>query len=54
MNSFQLFLGQIQTAPEILKMRVLQVVFDVLMVHDRDFLGPNNTNVRIYLSFWPL
>lgn len=49
LNSFQLFLGQIQTAPEILKMRVLQVVFDVLMVHDRDFLGPNNTNVRISL-----
>lgn len=45
MNSIQLFLSQIQSAPEVLKLRVLQVVFDVLMVHDRDFLGPNNPNV---------
>ena len=45
LNSFQLFLGQIQTAPELLKLRVLQVVFDILMVHDRDFFG-NNANVR--------
>ncbi|OAX38286.1 hypothetical protein K503DRAFT_718426 [Rhizopogon vinicolor AM-OR11-026] len=37
LNSFQLFLGQIQTAPEVLKIRVLQIVFDILMVHENDF-----------------
>lgn len=45
MNSFQLFLSQVQTAPEVLKIRVLHIVFDILMVHDRDFLGPNSANV---------
>ncbi|TFK48905.1 ARM repeat-containing protein [Heliocybe sulcata] len=39
LNSFQLFLSQVQAAPELLKTRVLQIVFDILMVHDRDFLG---------------
>ncbi|KIK98064.1 hypothetical protein PAXRUDRAFT_824294 [Paxillus rubicundulus Ve08.2h10] len=39
LNSFQLFLGQIQAAPEVLKTRVLQIVFDILMVHEGDFLG---------------
>ncbi|TFY65773.1 hypothetical protein EVG20_g5314 [Dentipellis fragilis] len=39
LNSFQLFLSQVQSAPENLKVRVLQVVFDVLMVHDTDFLA---------------
>ncbi|KAG1861260.1 nuclear condensing complex subunit [Suillus subluteus] len=39
LNSFQLFLGQIQTAPEVLKIRVLQIVFDILMVHENDFLN---------------
>ncbi|KAI9511024.1 nuclear condensing complex subunit [Russula earlei] len=39
LNSFQLFLSQVQTAPEVLKLRVLQVVFDVLMVHESDFLA---------------
>ncbi|KAG2136706.1 nuclear condensing complex subunit [Suillus clintonianus] len=39
LNSFQLFLGQIQTAPEVLKIRVLQIVFDILMVHEHDFLS---------------
>lgn len=46
LNSFQLFLSQIQAAPEVLKIRVLQIVFDILMVHDRDFLGPGSSNVR--------
>ncbi|KAF9225668.1 hypothetical protein BS17DRAFT_777480 [Gyrodon lividus] len=39
LNSFQLFLGQIQAAPEVLKTRVLQIVFDILMVHEGDFMG---------------
>ena len=45
MNSFRLFIGQIQSAPELLRVRVLQIMFDILMVHDRDFLGLDNSNV---------
>lgn len=44
-NSLQLFLGQIQTNPGVLKMRVLQIVFDILMVHKSEFLGANSANV---------
>lgn len=39
LGSFQLFLKQIQQSPEELKIRVLYVVFDVMMVHEGDFLG---------------
>lgn len=45
LNSFQLFLGQVQTAPEVLKTSVLHIVFDILMVHEGDFLGPGSANV---------
>ena len=38
LNSFQLFLNQIQNAPEDLKVKVLQVVFDILMVYDDELL----------------
>ncbi|KAI0090375.1 nuclear condensing complex subunit [Irpex rosettiformis] len=51
MNSFQLFLSQVQAAPEPLKVRVLHVVFDILMVHDKDFLGPNSTNGERIIEF---
>lgn len=47
LNSFQLFLGQIQSAPEVLKIRVLQIVFDILMVHEGEFLGKDNAGVRL-------
>lgn len=59
LNSFQLFLGQIQTAPEVLKIRVLQIVFDILMVHENDFMskergavGNNYLNCRSVLIFY--
>lgn len=45
LNSFQLFLSQVQAAPEVLKLRVLQIIFDILMVHDAEFLGKGNVNV---------
>lgn len=45
LNSFQLFLGQVQAAPEVLKTSVLHIVFDILMVHEGDFLGPGSVNV---------
>lgn len=50
LNSFQLFLGQIQTAPEILKIRVLQIVFDILIVHEGEFLGKGGVGVRLISS----
>jgi condensin complex subunit 3 len=52
LNSFQLFLNQIQTSPEILKLRVLQVVFDMLMVHEPDFLAKGSENVCYFHSSW--
>jgi hypothetical protein len=59
LNSFQLFLGQIQTAPEVLKIRVLQIVFDILMVHEADFLikeggavGNNSFNLILCSPFY--
>ena len=38
-RSLQLFLNQISGAPTPFKLRLLQVVFDVLMVHESDFLS---------------
>ncbi|TFY58884.1 hypothetical protein EVJ58_g6127 [Rhodofomes roseus] len=38
MNSFQLFLNQVQSAPDDLKTKVLQVIFDILMVYDEELL----------------
>ena len=52
LNSFQLFLSQVQTAPEVLKLRVLQVVFDVLMVHEGDFLANASVGVRRFCYLW--
>jgi condensin complex subunit 3 len=46
LNSFQLFLSQVQSSPEVLKTRVLQIVFDMLMVHEGDFLGKGAVGVR--------
>ncbi|OBZ78081.1 Condensin complex subunit 3 [Grifola frondosa] len=51
LNSFQLFLGQIQSAPELLKLRVLQIVFDILMVHEGAFLGPGSPNGDRIIEF---
>ncbi|KAA1474990.1 ARM repeat-containing protein [Dentipellis sp. KUC8613] len=50
-NSLQLFLSQVQTAPENLKVRVLQVVFDVLMVHDADFLAKDSPQAERMVEF---
>ncbi|KDQ54411.1 hypothetical protein JAAARDRAFT_60793 [Jaapia argillacea MUCL 33604] len=46
----------LQSAPEVLKIRVLQVVFDILMVHDRDFLAKDTVAgdriVEFLLHIW--
>ena len=39
MNSFQLFLNQIKSAPEPLRIKVLQIVFDIMMSYDKELLG---------------
>ncbi|KAH9837531.1 nuclear condensing complex subunit [Rhodofomes roseus] len=51
LNSFQLFLGQVQAAPEVLKTSVLHIVFDILMVHEGDFLGPGSANGDRIVTF---
>ena len=33
-NSFKIFLAQVKSSPEQLKIRILQVVFDIIMVHE--------------------
>ncbi|KAK1232890.1 chromosome condensation complex Condensin, subunit G [Marasmius sp. AFHP31] len=38
-NSFQLFLSQVQSAHEELKLNVLKIIFDLLILYDGDFLG---------------
>ncbi|KAF8424272.1 nuclear condensing complex subunit [Boletus edulis BED1] len=51
LNSFQLFLSQVQSAPEVLKTRVLQIVFDMLMVHEADFLGKGGIGSERIIEF---
>jgi hypothetical protein len=47
-----LFLSQIQTAPEDLKLKVLQIVFDMLMVYEKEFFGLSEEIVSFaYLYF---
>ena len=50
-SSFQLFLQQVKAAPEVLKVRVLQIIFDILMVHEGVFLGPNSANNEMIILF---
>ena len=39
LNSFQLFLGQVQSSPDELKLKVLQVIFDILLTYDYEFFS---------------
>ncbi len=47
LGSFQLFLNQVQAAPETLKIRILHTVFDILMVHEGDLLANPDVGVNI-------
>ncbi|KAI0674717.1 nuclear condensing complex subunit [Trametes maxima] len=51
LSSFQLFLSQVQSAPEVLKLRVLQIIFDILMVHEGAFLGAGSANGARIVDF---
>ncbi|KIK68659.1 hypothetical protein GYMLUDRAFT_68514 [Collybiopsis luxurians FD-317 M1] len=50
-SSFQLFLNQVQAAPEDLKLKVLQIVFDLLIMYDREFLGRSDDISHQIVSF---
>ncbi|KAG6887175.1 hypothetical protein C0992_000306, partial [Termitomyces sp. T32_za158] len=39
LGSFQLFFGQVQNAPEEVRLRVLQVIFDLLVMYDEEFFS---------------
>jgi len=47
LSSFQLFLNQVQTAPDDLKLQLLQVVFDLLMVYHQEFWGRSEEIVSL-------
>ena len=46
LSSFQLFVSQVQSAPEELKVQVLQVIFDLLFLYNQEFLGGSEDVVR--------
>jgi condensin complex subunit 3 len=49
-QSFNLFLSQVQVekkTPEQLKLRVLQAIFDIIMVHEQDFLDKGSDKVSV-------
>ena len=47
LGSFQLLLGQIQTSPEVIKIPAIQILFDILMVHEGAFLGKRDATVKM-------
>ncbi|EMD37496.1 hypothetical protein CERSUDRAFT_154154 [Gelatoporia subvermispora B] len=56
MSSFKLFVKQLSepTAPEVLKISLLHILFDILMVHDSVFLGaasPDAEQIQQFLLF---
>ncbi len=46
MNSFQLFLSQVKSSPESLRLKNIQIVFDIMMSYEKDLLGENVEIVR--------
>ncbi|KAG6841281.1 hypothetical protein C0991_000259 [Blastosporella zonata] len=51
LSSFQLFLGQVQAAPEELKIRVLQVIFDLLIMYDHEFFSRSDDIAKKIVGF---
>ncbi|KAH9930472.1 nuclear condensing complex subunit [Epithele typhae] len=51
LSSFQLFLGQVASSPEVLKYRVLQIIFDILMVHEDAFFSETSGNRDNVIQF---
>lgn len=51
LSSFQLFVSQVQSAPEELKVRVLQVIFDLLFLYNQEFLGRSEDITKRIVDF---
>ncbi|KAH9930810.1 nuclear condensing complex subunit [Amylocystis lapponica] len=51
MSSFQLFINQVESAPEGLKSKVLQIVFDLLMVYDQELLCTSEEIAERVITF---
>ncbi|CAL1698800.1 unnamed protein product [Somion occarium] len=51
MSSFQLFLSQVQSSSEDLKLKVLQVVFDILMIYEEDLLRRSKDIAERIIAF---
>ncbi|KAK0494637.1 nuclear condensing complex subunit [Armillaria luteobubalina] len=51
LRSFQLFLSQIQNAPEELRLKVLQVVFDLLVMYEYEFLSRSGEVAEQIITF---
>lgn len=50
LSSFQLFLGQVKSSPESLRMKVLQIVFDIMMTYEKDLFGGEGTIVSNFFG----
>ncbi|KAK0203511.1 nuclear condensing complex subunit [Desarmillaria ectypa] len=51
LSSFQLFLSQIQNAPEELRLKVLQVAFDLLVMYEYEFLSRSEEVAEQIITF---
>ncbi|KAF5379027.1 hypothetical protein D9615_006072 [Tricholomella constricta] len=51
LSSFQLFLGQVQSAPENIKLRVLQVIFDLLIMYEQEFFARSEDIAQKIINF---
>lgn len=48
LKTLPLFISQAEAdVPEALRLSLLQIIFDLLMVHDRTFLASGEENVRL-------
>jgi condensin complex subunit 3 len=52
-GSFSLFLNQVEKASPSLKVKALQIVFDMLTMYERDLMGPR-PEVEVKHSTWPM
>ena len=51
MNSFQLFLNQIKSSPEPLRIKVLQIVFDIIMSYDKELSVEKDVVSLVFATF---
>ncbi|PFH49330.1 hypothetical protein AMATHDRAFT_76233 [Amanita thiersii Skay4041] len=51
LSSFQLFLNQIKVVPAEMRMRVLQIIFDLLTMYPQDFFGRSEDIAKRIINF---